>query len=94
MLTPVVGGEAITNEQAPGYYLTPARTNQVTTSANLPGLLNVTAVPGAVPNPAMAVPAAGSPLLTGAVTGGKQADSFFTPVPFRGAVGTENGLSG
>ena len=96
-LTPVVGGGAITNDQAQNYF-TPAtganRSNQIVASSDLMSLmLNSATFSLTAPN---FVPIAGSPLLQGAVTTGKVADTqkFFTPTTYRGAFGTENWVQG
>ncbi|GAB4033603.1 hypothetical protein GCM10028774_17200 [Spirosoma jeollabukense] len=92
VLTPVVGGGAITNAQATTYFTTTAQSNQVIQSSDLASLLlNGSTFNLSAPN---FLPQSGSPLLTGAVSGGKLADSFFTAVPYRGAFGTDNWLSG
>lgn len=87
-LSPVVGGGAITNEQASAFYTAGGRSNQILSSADLASLLlNVNSFNTTSPS---FLPQAGSPLLTGAVTGGKLANAFFTSVPYRGAFGTVN----
>lgn len=88
--TPVVGGEAITTEQATAFFTASGRSNQVVADAASLGL-NPAAFSLTAPN---FLPQSGSPLLTGAVTGDKLADAFFTQVPFRGAFGTENWTAG
>ena len=90
----VRGAASITNEQALAYYNQAARKNVVIGSTDLAALLlnganfNLTA-----PN---FLPGAGSPLLVAAnaATGGKLADPFFTPAPYRGAFNTENWTTG
>lgn len=90
MLTPVVGAGVVTNEQATAYFTAADRTNQVVASTDLASLLlNNFNVSG----PSF-LPRAGSPLLTGAVTGGKLANSFFTPVTYRGAFGQDDWTTG
>ncbi len=90
--TPVVGAGDVTTDQATTYFASAGRNNQIVQSSELTSLLlnisnfNLTA-------PAF-LPQLGSPLLTGAVTGGKLADSFFTPVTYRGAFGADNWVSG
>ncbi len=92
VLTPVVGAGAITNDLATTYFTTTGRTNQIIQSTNLAALLlNGSNFDLTAPN---FIPQAGSPLLTGAVTGDKLADSFFTPVMYRGAFGTQNWVAG
>lgn len=92
VLTPVVGGGAVTTDQATAYFTASGRSNQVIQTSDLASLL----LPGenfslSAPN---FLPQTGSPLLTGAVTGGKIADSFFTPVTYRGAFGSDNWTTG
>ena len=96
-LNPVVGAGAITNDQALAYF-TPSsgtsRSNLVVASSALPSLmLNSATFNLTAPN---FLPVSGSPLLTGAVTNGKIADTqqFFTPTTFRGAFGTDNWVQG
>ncbi len=92
VLTPVVGAGVITNDQASTYFQAADRSNQIIQSTNLASLLlnadnfNLTA-----PN---FLPQSGSPLLTGAVTGGKLTSTFLTSVSYRGAFGTDNWLAG
>ncbi|MFD2569122.1 IPT/TIG domain-containing protein [Spirosoma soli] len=99
VLTPVVGGGAITTDQANAYFTAAGRGNQIIASSDIGSLLlNATNFNLTAPN---FLPQGGSPLLTGAVTGGKldatvgQANSekFFIAVPYRGAFGTENWLA-
>ncbi|GAB3779614.1 hypothetical protein GCM10028818_30470 [Spirosoma horti] len=92
VLTPVVGAGAVTTDQTTAYFTASGRSNQVIQTSDLASLL----LPGenfslSAPN---FLPQTGSPLLTGAVTGGKLADSFFTPVTYRGAFGTDNWTTG
>ena len=91
VLTPVTGGGVITNDQATAYFTAAERANRIIPASELASLLlnnfNTTSAPSFLPQ-------AGSPLLTGAVTGGKLANSFFTPVTFRGAFGTEDWTTG
>jgi len=90
----VAGGSVITNDQAITYYGLAARKNVIVTSTDIATLLfnaqnfNLTA-----PN---FLPGAASPLLVAgnAATGGKIADAFFSPAPYRGAFGTENWTAG
>lgn len=91
-LTPVVGGGAITDEQATAYFTATGRSNQIISSSELTTLLlNPTTFTLTNPN---FVPLPSSPLLTGGVTTGKVADSFFERTTYRGAFGTENWLQG
>ncbi|QKZ15622.1 IPT/TIG domain-containing protein [Spirosoma sp. KUDC1026] len=91
-LTPIVGGGAVTTDIATTYFNNTTRSNQIVPSSAVASLLlnsstfNLTA-------PSFLLQAS-SPLLTGAVTGGKVADSFFTQTAYRGAFGTENWLQG
>ncbi len=92
VLTPIIGAGDITTEQATTYFTAAGRANQVIAPSELPSLLlNSATFTLAAPNLLLQ---AGSPLLTGAVTGGKVGPSFFTPVTFRGAFGTDNWLAG
>ena len=92
VLTPVVGGGVLTNDQVTTYFSAAGRSNQLIASSDLASLLlNAGNFTLTAPN---FLPQAGSPLLTGAVTGGKLANSFFTPVTYRGAFGTDNWLAG
>jgi hypothetical protein len=91
-LTSIVGGGAVTTDIATAYFNNTTRSNQVVASSASASLLlnsatfNLTA-------PAFLLQS-GSPLLSGAVTGGKIADSFFTQTTYRGAFGAENWLQG
>ena len=78
--TPAVGAGVVTSAQVTSYLTNTDRGNQV----------NPTNISLSSPN--FALPA-GSPLLTGAVTGGRLS-SFFTNVPYRGAFGTDNWTTG
>ena len=91
VLTPVVGGGVVTNDQATAYFTSAERANRIVLTPDLASLLlnNFNTVNG----PSF-LPQAGSPLLTGAVTGGKLANPFFTAVPFRGAFGAEDWTTG
>ncbi|GAB3801623.1 hypothetical protein GCM10028819_29240 [Spirosoma humi] len=92
VLTPVVGAGAVTTDQATAYFTASGRSNQIIQTSDLASLL----LPGenfslSAPN---FLPQTGSPLLMGAVTGGKLADTFFTQVTYRGAFGTDNWTTG
>ncbi|GAB3024044.1 IPT/TIG domain-containing protein [Spirosoma pulveris] len=91
-LTPVVGAGSNTPEQATAYFTATGRSNQITATSDVASLLlspgNLT-----LSSPTF-VPQTGSPLLTGAVTGAKLTNSFFTSVTYRGAFGTDNWLAG
>ncbi|MCX6219282.1 IPT/TIG domain-containing protein [Spirosoma sp.] len=91
-LTPVVGAGSNTPEQATAYFTGAGRSNQIVATSDIATLLlnsnNLT-----LSSPAFVLQT-GSPLLTGAVTGNKLTDPFFTPVTYRGAFGTENWVSG
>lgn len=92
VVTPVAGTGVITNEQATIYFTDASRSNQIVASKDLVALLlNPLSFNLASPN---FVPQSGSPLLTGAVTGGKLTNSFFNPVAYKGALGTDNWLTG
>lgn len=92
VLTPIVGTGEITTAQATTYFSTAGRSNQLIQTSDLASLLlNGTNFSLTAPN---FLPQTGSPLLTGAVTGGKLADSFFTSVTYRGAFGTDNWTTG
>lgn len=92
VVTPVVGGGVLTNDQVTTYFTTSGRSNQIIQSTDLASLLlNGANFTLTAPN---FLPQSGSPLLTGAVTGGKVADSFFTQVAYKGAFGTDNWLAG
>ena len=89
--TPLAGGGVVTSDQVTSYFNT-GRSNQVIASTDVASLLLGTETFSlSAPN---LLPQAGSPVLTGAVTGGKVGSSFFTPVTYRGAFGTTNWLSG
>ena len=91
VLTPVVGAGAVTTDQATTYFST-GRSNQIIQSSDLASLLlRGETFSLSAPN---FLPQTGSPLLTGAVTTGKVADPFFTPVMYRGAFGTDNWTTG
>lgn len=91
VLTPVTGGGVITTDQATAYFTAAERANRIVPASELASLLlnnfNTTNAPSFLPQ-------TGSPLLTGAVTSGKLTNSFFTPVTFRGAFGTEDWTAG
>lgn len=90
-LTPIAGGGVITSDQATAYFTGAGRANQVILSSDLASLLlNGATFSLNAPN---FLPQPNSPLLTGAGTGGRLANSFFTPVSYRGAFGTENWLT-
>ncbi|NEU69565.1 IPT/TIG domain-containing protein [Spirosoma agri] len=90
VLTPVVGNGVLTSDLTTTYFTTSGRANQIVQSSDLTALrlnnFNAT-TPGFLPQ-------SGSSLLTGAVTGGKLANSFFTPTTFRGAFGTDDWTTG
>jgi hypothetical protein len=93
-LSPLVGKNGVSNDQVSTYFASgqTSRSNTVVTDvASL--LLNASTFNLQSPN---FLPVTGSPLLTGAVTTGKIADTekFFDKVNFRGAFGTENWLQG
>lgn len=91
-LTPVVGAGVLTNTQVSTYFSDATRSNQTIPSTGLAALLlNQANFTLDSPNFSLL---ANSPLLTGAVTGGRLANSFFTPVTYRGAFGSENWLTG
>lgn len=91
VLTPIVGGGTVTTDQATAYFNT-GRNNEVITSSNLATLLfNASNFALSAPN---FLPQPGSPLLAGAVTGGKVVGPFLMPVAYRGAFGTDNWLAG
>ncbi|GAB3501758.1 hypothetical protein GCM10027341_28950 [Spirosoma knui] len=91
--TAVRGIGDITTAAAQAYFNAAARKNQILPTDITPLLLNAQNFTLTAPN---FLPQAGSPLLDAskAVTGGKLADSFFTPAPYRGAFNTENWLAG
>ena len=92
VLTPVVGAGVLTNAQVSTYFTDAARTSQVIPSTGVMALLlNPVNFTLDAPNFSL-LP--NSPLLTGAVTGGRLTKSFFTPVTYRGAFGSENWLTG
>ncbi len=93
MLTPVRGAGAITNDQAIAFFNTPAKKNKIVALSDVAALLNGQSFNLTAPN---FLPPTGSALLVAAdaATGGKLADPFFSPAPFRGAFGTENWLAG
>ena len=94
VLAPVVGKGAITTDQATAYFTDVNRKNQVIPTSDLASLL-LNSYKSSRPS---FLPQAGSPLLTGAVTGpetgGKLTNSFLTPATFRGAFGTEDWTAG
>ena len=91
VLTPLAGGGMVTTDQATAYFTAAERANRIIPASELALLLlnnfNTT-------NARSFLPQAGSPLLTGGVTGGKLANSFFTAVPFRGAFGGDDWTTG
>ncbi|UHG90351.1 IPT/TIG domain-containing protein [Spirosoma oryzicola] len=90
--TPIVGAGTITTDQITSYFTSTARGNQIIASSDLASLLlNSNSFTLNSPN---FVPQTGSPLLSGAATGGKVGNTFFTPVNYRGAFGTDNWLTG
>ena len=91
-LTPVVGAGVITTDQATVYFTDATRSNQVIPSSGLPTLL-LNPANFTLTSPDFSL-LSNSSLLTGAVTGGRLANSFFTPVTYRGAFGSENWLTG
>ena len=91
VLTPIVGAGVVTNEQATAYFTDATRSNQVIQSAGLMALL-LNPVNFTLNSPNFSL-LPNSPLLTGAVTGGRLTNSFFTPVTYRGAFGSENWLT-
>jgi hypothetical protein len=91
-LTPIVGGGAISTDLATTYFSNTTRSNQIVASSAVASLLLNSATFN-LTSPAFLLQS-GSPLLTGAVTSGKVADSFFTQTTYRGAFGTENWLQG
>lgn len=85
------GVGAVISDQVLSYFNT-GRSNQVIASTDVASLLLGTETFSlSAPN---LLPQSGSPVLAGAVTGGKVGSSFFTPVTYRGAFGTTNWLSG
>jgi hypothetical protein len=92
--TAIRGAGGITNAQAQDFFNTPAKRNVVVASSDIATLLfnaqnfNLTA-----PN---FLAGAASPLLVAGnvATGGKLADSFFQPAPYRGAFGTTDWTRG
>lgn len=93
-LTAVLGTSGITNEQAAAFFNTVGKNNTIVASGDVAALLNAQTFNLATPN---FLPPTGSSLLvaTGATTGGKLADPFFTAAPYRGAFnGTENWTAG
>jgi hypothetical protein len=75
--------------QTEAYYTAASRNNAIYTKQEIigSGLITLT-------NPTL-LPAPGSPQLTGAsFTNARLTDSFFTPVTFRGAFGTEDWTAG
>lgn len=90
----VRGAGAITNAQAIDFYNTAAKKNVIIASTDVAALLNAQTFNLTAP---AFLPPSGSALLVAgnAATGGKLADSFFTPAPYRGAFsGTDNWLAG
>ena len=92
VVTPIIGSGVITNDQATAYFTAAGRSNQLIATSDVASLLlNSTNFSLTGPN---FLPQTGSPLLTGAVSGGKLTSSFLTPVTYRGAFGTDNWLTG
>ncbi len=91
-LTPLVGGNTVSNDQVTAYFNGAGRSNTVVQDITTL-LLNASTFNLTSPN---FLPVTGSPLLTGAVTTGKIDDQekFFDKVSFKGAFGTENWLQG
>ena len=89
----VRGLGAISNTVAQTYFNLPTRKNQVLPSTDIAALFNVQNYNLTAPS---FLPPTGSALLTAsdAITGGKLADSFFQPAPYRGAFGTTNWTAG
>ncbi|MES2732039.1 MAG: IPT/TIG domain-containing protein [Bacteroidota bacterium] len=89
---PYLGKNTVTDQQAQDFYTTAAYQNQVVTMADLATLsLNANSFNLTTPN---FLPAAGSPLLTGALWTGKGADAFFEKVAYKGAFGTADWTTG
>lgn len=91
---PVRGAGTITNEQATAFFNDAAKKNKVVASSDIAALLNAQSFNLTAPS---FLPPTGSPLLVAAdaATGGKLADNFFSPAPYRGAFnGTDNWLAG
>ncbi|GAB4024907.1 IPT/TIG domain-containing protein [Spirosoma koreense] len=92
ILTPAPAAGGVTSDQTTAYFAGAGRANQLVQNADLTALLlNGSSFSLATPG---FLPQTGSPLLTGAVTGGKLTSTFIQAVAFRGAFGTENWLSG
>lgn len=92
VLTTAAGGGDITGAQANAFVTTNNRSNAVVASGDVATLLlNGATFSLAAPN---FVPQTGSPLLSGAVSGGRLGSSFFAATSYRGAFGTDNWLAG
>jgi hypothetical protein len=94
MTTPVRGGGntesgVVTNEDAQAFFNTPAFSNQIVDLATL----GLNASQFNLTQPAF-LPAAGSPLLTGAGWTDKGADAFFEKTTYKGAFGTTDWTAG
>lgn len=91
--TAIRGAGAITSQQAQDFFNTTSKLNNVAPSTDLATLFNAQAFTLTAPG---LLPPATSPLLMAgnAVTGGKLADPFFQPAPYRGAFGTTNWTAG
>jgi hypothetical protein len=91
-LAPISGAGGVTSDQVNAYFTAANRANAIVAVADRASLLlNASNFDLATPN---YLPQTGSPLLTGAVTGGKLTNAFFTAVPYRGAFGTDNWVTG
>ena len=92
MSTPIVGAGVLTTAQVTTFFSDPTRSNQIIATSDVATLLlNTANFSLTAPN---FLPQNLSPLLGGAATGGKLANTFFTSVAYRGAFGTQNWLSG
>ena len=91
--TVVRGVGDVTTAAAQAYFNSPDRKNQIIGTDIAALLLNAQNFNLTAPN---FLPQAGSPLLVAAnaATGGKLADPFFMPAPYRGAFNTENWTAG
>jgi hypothetical protein len=89
---PLAGAGGVTDVQVQEFFNNAASQNQIVPLANL-GTLGLNANQFNLNQPTF-LPAAGSPLLTGAVWTDKGADAFFEKVPFRGAFGTTDWTTG
>lgn len=91
-LTPVVAAGGVTSDQVQAYFTATGRNNQIVTSPDVASLLlNEASFTLGAPS---FLPQTGSPLLTGAVTGGQLTSPFLTAVSYRGAFGRENWMAG